>query len=112
MCFRGGCGGARTAGCSRSRAFTHKNLEWLDDPAFNWDMGFNYLIDGHRAKITLQYSLRPSVHRAELWRVRRSAWRTALRASSFSRHRLAYKPSRRAPGERTISMVVRHPESI
>lgn len=40
-------------------AFTHKNLAWLDDPAFNWDMGFNYLIDGHRAKITLQYSLRP-----------------------------------------------------
>ena len=40
-------------------AFTHKNLAWLHDPAFNWDMGFNYLIDGHRAKITLQYSLRP-----------------------------------------------------
>ena len=20
-------------------AFTHKNLAWLDDPAFNWDMG-------------------------------------------------------------------------
>ena len=42
-------------------AFTHKNLEWLDDPVFNWDMGVNYLIDGHRAKITLQYSLRPQV---------------------------------------------------
>ena len=40
-------------------AFTHKNLAWLDDPAFNWDMGFNYLIDGHRAKLTFQYSLRP-----------------------------------------------------
>ena len=42
-------------------AFTHKNLAWLDDPVFNWDMGFNYLIDGHRAKLTLQYSLRPQV---------------------------------------------------
>ncbi len=40
-------------------AFAHKNLAWLDDPAFNWDMGFNYLIDGHRAKLTVQYSLRP-----------------------------------------------------
>ena len=40
-------------------AFTHKNLAWLDDPAFNWDMGVNYLIDGHRAKLTFQYSLRP-----------------------------------------------------
>jgi hypothetical protein len=40
-------------------AFTHKNLAWLDDPAFNWDMGLNYLIDGHRAKLTFQYSLRP-----------------------------------------------------
>lgn len=40
-------------------AFTHKNLRWLNDPAFNWDMGVNYLIDGHRAKLTLQYSLRP-----------------------------------------------------
>ena len=40
-------------------AFTHKSLDWLDDPAFNWDMGLNYLIDGHRAKLTFQYSLRP-----------------------------------------------------
>jgi hypothetical protein len=40
-------------------AFTHKNLEHLDDPAFNWDFGLNYLIDGHRAKLTFQYSLRP-----------------------------------------------------
>ncbi len=40
-------------------AFTHKNLAWLDDPAFDWDMGCNYLIDGHRAKITMQYSIRP-----------------------------------------------------
>jgi hypothetical protein len=40
-------------------AFTHKNLAYLDDPAFNWDMGVNYLIDGHRAKLTFQYSLRP-----------------------------------------------------
>ncbi len=40
-------------------AFTHKNLEWLDDAAFNYDLGLNYLIDGHRAKITFQYSLRP-----------------------------------------------------
>ncbi len=40
-------------------AFTHKNLAYLDDPTFNWDMGFNYLLDGHRAKITMQYTLRP-----------------------------------------------------
>jgi hypothetical protein len=40
-------------------AFTHKSLDWLDDPAFNWDFGLNYLIDGHLAKITFQYSLRP-----------------------------------------------------
>jgi hypothetical protein len=40
-------------------AFTQKNLDWLDDPAFNWDMGVNYLIDSHRAKLTFQYSLRP-----------------------------------------------------
>ena len=41
-------------------AFTHKNLDWLDDPAFNWDLGVNYLIDGHRAaKLTFQYSQRP-----------------------------------------------------
>ncbi len=40
-------------------AFTHKNLAYLDDPAFNWDVGLNYLIDGHRAKLTFQYSLRP-----------------------------------------------------
>lgn len=40
-------------------AFTHKNLDWLDDAALNWDMGVNYLIDGHRAKLTFQYSLRP-----------------------------------------------------
>lgn len=40
-------------------AFTHKNLAYLDDPAFNWDFGLNYLIDGHRAKLTFQYSLRP-----------------------------------------------------
>lgn len=47
-------------------AFTHKNLAWLDDPAFNWDLGLNYLIDGHRAKLTFQYSLRPQfVERTE-----------------------------------------------
>jgi hypothetical protein len=40
-------------------AFTHKNLAYLDDAAFNWDIGLNYLIDGHRAKMTFQYSLRP-----------------------------------------------------
>ena len=32
---------------------------WLDAPAFGWDMGVNYLIDGYRAKLTFQYSLRP-----------------------------------------------------
>jgi len=55
-------------------AFTHKNLAWLDDPAFNWDMGLNYLIDGHRAKLTFQYSLRPQFfERTESGTVRRVA---------------------------------------
>lgn len=40
-------------------AFTCKNLDWLKDVACNYDMGFNYLIDGHHAKLTCQYSLRP-----------------------------------------------------
>ncbi len=43
-------------------AFAHKSLEYLDDPAFNYDVGCNYLIDGHRAKITMQYSLRPQFY--------------------------------------------------
>jgi hypothetical protein len=55
-------------------AFTHKNLAWLDSPAFNWDVGLNYLIDGHRAKLTFQYSLRPQFfERVEADAVRRVA---------------------------------------
>jgi hypothetical protein len=55
-------------------AFTHKNLAWLDDPAFNWDVGMNYLIDGHRAKVTFQYSWRPQFfERAEAGAVHRVA---------------------------------------
>ena len=47
-------------------AFAHKNLEYLDDAAFNYDMGCNYLIDGHRAKITMQYSLRPQFYQRNI----------------------------------------------
>ena len=47
-------------------AFAHKNLEYLDDPAFNYDIGCNYLLDGHRAKITLQYSLRPQFYQRDI----------------------------------------------
>jgi hypothetical protein len=55
-------------------AFTHKNLAWLDDAAFNWDMGVNYLLDGHRAKLTFQYSLRPKfIEQTEADTVRRVA---------------------------------------
>lgn len=41
--------------------FTQKNLNYLDVGTQNVDVGLNYFISGHQAKITLQYSLRPIV---------------------------------------------------
>ncbi len=35
-----------------------KNLEYLDEPAFNQDFGINWFIEGHHARITLQYGTR------------------------------------------------------
>ncbi|MFD2200482.1 porin [Shivajiella indica] len=40
-------------------ALTHKNFEFFDDSSFQYDLGMNYYINGHQAKITLQYSNRP-----------------------------------------------------
>jgi hypothetical protein len=37
----------------------YKNFERLDDPSVQFDIGVNYFINGHNAKITLQYSRRP-----------------------------------------------------
>jgi hypothetical protein len=42
-------------------AFTHKDFEALPVGVNNFDMGANWLIDGHHAKITTQYSLRPGI---------------------------------------------------
>ncbi len=35
-----------------------KNLDYLDIPVFNKDFGFNWYLEGHHAKITLQYGTR------------------------------------------------------
>jgi hypothetical protein len=40
-------------------AYTWKKLEWLDEPGSYWDVGVNFFLDGHHAKITPQYSTRP-----------------------------------------------------
>ncbi len=40
-------------------AYTYKNFEALNDPSSQFDIGANYFINGHHAKITLQYSQRP-----------------------------------------------------
>ena len=42
-------------------AFTHKDFEALPVGVNNFDVGANWLIDGHHAKITTQYSVRPGV---------------------------------------------------
>jgi hypothetical protein len=39
-------------------AYTYKNLQYLNTPGHYYDVGVNYLIAGHHAKITLQYSSR------------------------------------------------------
>jgi hypothetical protein len=39
--------------------YTHKNFERLNQSSNQFDVGLNYFINGHHAKITLQYSQRP-----------------------------------------------------
>jgi len=38
---------------------TYKNFEVIDHPSFQYDLGLNYFINKHYAKITFQYSTRP-----------------------------------------------------
>ncbi|GAB2650273.1 hypothetical protein GCM10027035_50430 [Emticicia sediminis] len=45
-------------------AFTYKNFDALPKAVTNFDLGVNWLIDGHHAKITTQYSLRPGIETA------------------------------------------------
>lgn len=40
-------------------AYTHKNFEALENSTSNFDVGANFFLDGHHAKITTQYSSRP-----------------------------------------------------
>lgn len=40
---------------------TLKNFEGLEDMTNQFDAGLNYLINGHNAKVTLQYSARPKI---------------------------------------------------
>ena len=40
-------------------AYTYKNFEALDKASSQFDIGANFFIDGHHAKITTQYSTRP-----------------------------------------------------
>jgi len=40
-------------------AFTHKNFDALAKASSQFDVGSNFYIDGHHAKITTQYSTRP-----------------------------------------------------
>ncbi|MDX2306108.1 MAG: porin [Microscillaceae bacterium] len=39
--------------------FAYKNLEGLQDKPFDYKLGFNYYLNGHHAKITLEYSNAP-----------------------------------------------------
>ncbi len=40
-------------------AYTYKNFEALDKASSQFDVGANFFLDGHHAKITTQYSARP-----------------------------------------------------
>ncbi|MCL6258525.1 porin [Aquiflexum sp. TKW24L] len=40
-------------------AFTYKDFDYFDESTFQYDLGINYYLNGHQAKITLQYSTRP-----------------------------------------------------
>jgi hypothetical protein len=39
--------------------FTYKNFEALNEASTQYDIGLNYFVSGHNAKITAQYSTRP-----------------------------------------------------
>jgi hypothetical protein len=39
--------------------FTYKNFDRIGQSSGQFDLGLNYLVNGHNAKITLQYSTRP-----------------------------------------------------
>ena len=39
--------------------FTHKNFDRIGKASGQYDLGLNYHINAHHAKITLQYSSRP-----------------------------------------------------
>lgn len=40
-------------------ALTHKNFQYFDEGSWQYDLGLNYFINSHQAKITFQYSQRP-----------------------------------------------------
>ena len=40
-------------------AYTYKNFDALDKASSQFDVGANFFLDGHHAKITTQYSTRP-----------------------------------------------------
>jgi len=40
-------------------AYTYKNFEALDQASNQFDIGANFFVDGHHAKLTTQYSTRP-----------------------------------------------------
>jgi len=40
-------------------ALTYKDFDYFDGSSFQYDLGLNYYLNGHQAKITLQYSTRP-----------------------------------------------------
>ncbi|TDK44240.1 porin [Algoriphagus formosus] len=40
-------------------AITHKNFEYFEEGNWQYDLGMNYYINAHQAKITFQYSQRP-----------------------------------------------------
>lgn len=40
-------------------AYTYKQFEYLDEPGHYFDFGANLYLDGHHAKLTPQYSIRP-----------------------------------------------------
>ncbi len=44
--------------------YTYKNFEALDKPSNQLDIGANWFIDGHHAKISTQYSTRPTYESA------------------------------------------------
>lgn len=57
--------------------YTNKNLDYLGSAIHNYDIGLNLFIDGHQAKITLQYSSRPIVV------ARNGGFETDARAGQF-----------------------------